>query len=952
MKRLLVATQVLMVDGKLNGSKNYTTMKKYINIFAVLAMALFVGSCEDELQQAFEPVQIVPGEEIIFGACYRPVSADKAPANRTTRTVYGETNANKDWIEINWIPEHDRMQIASPESAGVANGVAEYKVQASQNSETNGGASVVTELVRTGDAGLQWGEVAQNKVYNFYAVYPSVNQLKESPAAAAANGCGLSKEGHLTGHLPTDQTYGENVTQAGERWVFSPNMNYAYMVANAKDTIVSFNEEGVAFMDKAINLEFQSLVTALQFEIKAGDLSLPNTTPENNKIEIVSVAIFSQSGQQLAGDFEYNIAENATPGLVTKGNTSYSQVIQKFQDFPQPITLNNEPSSALDLTFFLLPSAVNYASGDLKLQVIYNVGGVPQMKTATIGTQIPARVKRYFKDVTLPSHTTKVDASVWFQALNPNILVSQVSIPVAANTFADSIYGVTETYRTQQTLKIEDMWDMGVRGFEMVNRSTGNDNTGGNLEGYNMVASESTDFNTGTFCDNLKKLYDKQKTTFVYKKDADGNNTTELESGDPIILICTYGATGDGYNPRCYVANLFNSLSKFCTDNSLDPSTFVQLTSNSTVKDIMGKICVIIRPGTDERWAYETNTYTDPYQRVYSNAENLDTTEISKYGLTYSLPNVIVSDWWDRVLLISDWGMDSWDSWHRRFGEEGFYYCATSATNYDNLGDKRKSLDKMEAYIVGEKTSMPSGAPTKREYYYTYDLSNGNTAYIQDMVRVVPTACTNKQLTLKYATSKWYGLSQETATATVTWVESLSEKKNAIRGLFELAVDTKGGTPTNDIYINNLSGYYQTEKWEYLKERTDAGLGGLGGEIVEGGLVSYFPVYDAKNFKNSGKGGDYRTCAEDLTKYVYGVLSGDATLSGEETKLADGPWGLVMMDYIGSTTYSKDLVHLIMMNNFAGFELAEKQNEKAKATKVPFSDEKISPELDVLINWD
>ena len=918
------------------------TMKMYINIYALVAMALFVGSCADELQPAFEPVQIVPGEEILFGACYRPVSADKAPADRTTRTVYGETNANKDWIEINWIPEHDRMQIASPESAGVANGVAEYKVQASQNSETNGGASVVTELVRTGDAGLQWGVVAQNKVYNFYAVYPSVNQLKESPAAAAANGCGLSKGGHLTGHLPTDQTYGENVTQAGERWVFSPNMNYAYMVANAKDTIDSFNEEGVAFMDKAINLEFQSLVTALQFEIKAGDLSLPNTTPENNKIEIVSVAIFSQSGQQLAGDFEYNIAENATPGLVTKGNTSYSQVIQKFQDFPQPITLNNEPSSALDLTFFLLPSAVNYTSGDLKLQVIYNVGGVPQMKTATIGTEIPARVKRYFKDVTLPSHTTKVDASVWFQALNPNILVSQVSIPVAANTFANSEYGVTETYRIQQTLTIEDMWDMGVRGFEMVNRSYGSDKTGENLEGYNMVASESTEFNTGTFCANLKKLYDKQKTTFVYKKDANGNNTAELESGDPIILICTYGATGDGYNPRCYVANLFNSLSKFCTDNSVAPSTFVQLTSNSTVKDIMGKICVIIRPGTDERWAYETNTYTDPYNKVYSNAENLDTTEISKYGLTYSLPNVVddgTNDWWKRVLLISDWGMDSWDSWHRRFGEDGFYHYATTGTNYDELGNKRKSLDKMEAYIIGEKTPMPKTS----EYYYPYDLSNGNTAYIQDMVRIAETII-SKDIE-KTINSSWLG-TDKTYKYTVTWPASLQEKKNAIDGLFKLAVATKGG-PSNDdisnddIYINNLSGYF----------------------IVEQGYdVSWYPAYKVGTndrwgvftevFPGNSKGGDYATCANTLTKYVYDILSGKANLSGKETKLAEGPWGLVMMDYIGTATNSKELVNLIVKNNFAGFELAEKQNEKAKATKVPFSDEEISPELDVLVNWD
>ena len=897
-------------------------------------MALFVGSCEDELQQAFEPVQIVPGEEILFGACYRPVSADKAPADRITRTEYGETNADNNWIEINWIPKEDRMLIASPQSAGAARGVAEYMVKASEDSEIDGGASVVTELVRTGAAGLQWSNATE---YDFYAVYPSVNQLKES-VADGAESCSLSKDGLLSGYLPTEQFWTE-VKSTNNRYIFLPNMDYAYMVAKTNYTINKVDEEGVAFMGEPINLDFESLVTALQFEIKAGDLNLNNST-EDNHISIISVALFSQSGQQLAGDFKYNIAENTTPGLVTKGNTSYSRVIQKFEGLN--ITLSNESSSALDLTFFLLPSVENYASGDLRLQIMYEVNGTPQIKTATIGTQIPARVKRYFSNVKLPAISGEVDASKWFQALNPNVLVSQVSIPVAANTFANSSYGVTDDKRTQQTLEIEDMWNLGVRGFEMVNTSVGNDVQTGNLEGKNMVASESTKFNTGTFCANLKKLYDKQKTTFVYKKDADGNNTTELESGDPIILICTYCATDDGYNPRCYVANLFNSLTKFCTDNKVDPSTFVQLTSNSTVGDVMGKICVIIRPGDDERWATENNRYTDPYTRIYSETSNLETDgDYSIYGLTYSLPNVIddgTNDWWDRVLLISDWGMDSWDSWHRRFGEEGFYYCATSGSNFDALGDRRKCTDKMEAYIIGEKTSMPEDAPTVRQYYYPHDLSNGNTAYVQDMVRIA-SSIVEKSITKTVNTSL---LGQDKVFKyDVKWLESLTEKQKAIDGLFELSVATKGGSEKNDIYINNLSGYFITDQHE----------------------VSWYPAYKVgantylnvftEVFPGNSKGGDYATCANTLTDYVYDILSGDATLFGKETKLAEGPWGLVMMDYIGTATNSKQLVNLIVKNNFAGFELAEKKDEnKAKTAKVPLNDEKISPELDVLVNWD
>ena len=255
----------------------------------------------------------------------------------------------------------------------------------------------------------------------------------------------------------------------------------------------------------------------------------------------------------------------------------------------------------------------------------------------------------------------------------------------------------------------------------------------------------------------------------------------------------------------------------------------------------------------------------------------------------------------------------------------------------------------MEDYIIGG-----GSVPVTGNYYYKYDMYMGDetygTAYIQDMVRVVKTACTNKQVTLKYGQSVLGGLRQQSEDVNVSWPESLSEKKKAIRGLFELVVDTKGGKKTDDIYINNLSGYFQTENYTLITERKASFLGGT---VQEGGLVSYFPVYDAKNFKNSGKGGDYEACADGLTQYVYGILSGDATLSGGETKVAEGPWGLVMMDYIGSAEKSKELVNLIMMNNFAGFELAEKKDEnKAKTAKVPLNDEKISPELDVLINWD
>ena len=193
-------------------------------------------------------------------------------------------------------------------------------------------------------------------------------------------------------------------------------------------------------------------------------------------------------------------------------------------------------------------------------------------------------------------------------------------------------------------------------------------------------------------------------------------------------------------------------------------------------------------------------------------------------------------------------------------------------------------------------------------------MSNGSIAYIQDMTRVIPTAIAKKALTLKYREKGFLDIPyDETKEVTVSWNESLNEKKKAIDGLFEKAVETKGSATSKDIYINVLSSYYPTE-WEYRYNG-------------EGGYVSYFPCYDSKKYKSAGLGGDYQSAANDMTEHTYKLLSGTINKTGTQEKLTEGPWGLVMMDYIGDDEVnpnSRKLVNLIMLNNFK-FALAKTQ---------------------------
>ena len=896
-------------------------MNKYIKLFALAGATFLLGACQEEL--GLESGAITPGNEILFGA-----NAYFENGEPQTRTEYGDIVGNQ--IEVLWVPGEDCMDIACPQAVGAADHLAEYMVSAEDATTAGSGDKTAANdkasvLVRKSPVGLQW---SASRTHNFYAAYPSKNQIAARAVGKLEQkdieklGMTVSydqetnaEKATLRGFIPVDQSpAAENIKgSAANGWEVKPDMTYAYMVANASHT------RGAG---GTVSLLFEPQVTALEFEIVSSALTGNNPQAKYPQFTILGVQLFSKNGQQMAGQFDYTypLAGSGTGTFTKIAANGYEKITQTFGD-----GLPVNEGKAVKVTFFMLPGETfnDNNSGDLGLTVIYRIGNNPQVKTATLNKEITPKKKYFFSNVKLPAITENVSGSSWFSALAPQTLFSQVSIPVASNMFANPKYATTNVnyFTTQQTTYLKEMWNMGVRGFELCNQSSTDKNQsteavqGENLDAEGMVASETVlDF---TFKQAIDTLYNCFKDT-----------------REPLILVCTYAAVNDGYNPYHYVANLFNSLSSFCTRNSVDPSTFVQITSSTTAEDLMGKIAVVIRPGDDERWAYMTDVHnssnminqadgitTDPY-RMLGGVTITGTTD-SPYGLTKTIPSATkciekkgswdysgwVPDyeesdvdktaslygnaWWSRVLMISDWGISSWDSWHRRGGE--YYKYATTATNYDKVSsDRRKSTQKYEQLM------LDGTAPSLTGYYYRHDMSNNATAFVQDMTRVIKNDTT---VTLNNKTYKW--------------LESLSEKKTAIDGLFQQSVNTKGNVNSQDIYINVLSSYYGTKAHD----------------------VSLYPCYDDQGFKNSGKGGDYKSAAKDLTTYVYGILSGDNDLSsatGTNKKLAQGPWGLVMMDYIGDAdnTDSRKLVDLIMLNNFK-FPLATKTQTTSTDEVIP-----------------
>lgn len=885
-------------------------------------------SCQDDFEMRHPLAQ--PGDDILFGA--KAYFENGNTNSGQVRTEYGDIKGNQ--IEVRWA-NGDRLDISCPDAVGAANSVAEYTVSGFDHGTDT--ATVDTSnaqvLTKTGSAGLQWG--VEKEKYTFYAVYPSLGQIKEHLQGVLSeqeiNKLSVNKNGELNGYLPTIQDPvaipNQKVQKGGKNgYVINPDMSLAYMVA----------KQNVDY-GTPVSMNFSSIVTALEFQIVAGAV-----TGGQQDITITGLALADAKGGDICGPFSYNYNTEAYSTPDAGAASGHSQI---HMDFGAGFTV--APGEFVDATFFLLPKANADVTNDyyknLALTVFYKVAGSSQVKTALMNQGVKPRTKTYIKNVTLPS-INNVNASSWWSAIPPATLFSQVSIPVAGNVFATKnnlklsgdFANFDEKYFHQQTKTITELWSIGVRGFELCCQSA----LAGNVEPAEIVKKDLGQQKivaAESFVDGI--TFDSAVDSLITLHSQDGY------ASEPLILLCTYAAKDDGYNPYNYVANLLNYFNGLSNDIK---SKFVKLTTSTTVGDLRGKIAVIIRPGDDLRWLYETKTYDEggwfqAASNLYDPYTQLGISTYPQGGLTAMIPSVLQNDanftgkdMLDKVMFIADWGNSSYDMWNRRYGSEwamdATSYKKTGATRQEQLHNLGMSQYLAEEYLYatdrnsnstvcewsqnnsdnffnayGSQVQFPtfgSESTSIEEFNFSHTMSNGGTAYIQEWQRVIPTGGIPE--TKLYKGSSTSASNNNNYSIWVSWPESIIEKKEAIKDLFNKSVATKG-TAGDDLYINVLSGYFATTN--HAPSITP---------IIEGIRTSRNTKND---FKLQGKGGDFEALAKELNQYVYELLT--ATPGGDgsnRTKLKQqGPWGLVIMNHIGTDGadgYSTKLVDLIVMNNF------------------------------------
>lgn len=649
-------------------------MKRIIySSFAVALVAL--SSCSDELvENPAAPAQM--GDEITFGSSLTDVQ---------TRTIYGEDPVNGAY-PVYW-EDGDQISIYCPEAA--QGNLVNYKITPDPNNKAT--SSAVTR-VNPEQAGLQWG---QQETHHFSAIYP----------ADKITGV---QDGKLTASIPVDQTPTEWKYDADTKtWTGIASTDYAYMWAY--NTHNKSDGGDVA-------LEFHPWVTILDVEI---------TGPQSGQMKMSSVQIRSNDYETLNGEFQidFNPVEDGgdAPVYIQAGNpnATRSQISIQLYDpkyyehRPEAgktggdfITLNQ--GEKIVVRFYLLPKDDGYntsedAQGrsDLQIRVApYNMAVLTRTLTSQDGSVDAGKggiLAHKVNRVILPP-VDNFGANYWMSSLNPNIYVTELSLPGSKFSYQNrpDFGDVSQIY---QSLSIADQFKNGIRAFHV---QTCGINDGGNTS-WNPVDMRlyvTVDGNRTS-----KKITDMVKTV--------ANGLGEGKTGEYAVILLTYSSGGEGHgfwpNETPEAEAWMEAVQNELTDMANDPQYRLytgKITPNTTIGDVAGKIIVKVNYNDDDM----ANTLAQEAQvpALFSIWGYGDQSHNSEYGLpsteeehrnAYAMNNL-------------RWGTSN----HSKQANMTFFYHEASSIGHNNIGGEETETEK--------KTRMEDMWERSIRYYGENDAHN------------------------------------------------------------------------------------------------------------------------------------------------------------------------------------------------------------------------------------
>lgn len=534
-----------------------------------IALAACLSSCSDDSldngKTVVNPVQT--GDEIIFGSSL----SDNANMIES-RTVYGDRTETG--VPVYWEDDgSDTIAIFCNQASQPANHLVHYKVIPETEDLNKDGkpdkhqAHSVTK-VHTAEAGLQWGD--PDAEHRFYAFYP---------ASAVKGSTEENATGQITANIPVTQqvqewregTFDTSDSEfKGKKVYFGlPNMDYAYMYAYQAVTPSEVSK------DEAIDLNFKNLVTVLDITVQG---------PTSGTATITNINVDAIDGEKpiLTGDFTCNIRNASTGATATctpvgSFNEERGRISIPCYDKKTGRFIQLGPEDLLNVKAYIIPQNIEntVTQGTLRVTVSM-LNGAPCRKTLNTADVTPQKINR----VILPKLEVG-GTNYWMSSLDPDIYVSELSIPGSKFSILSKANGASRVY---QNYDIDKQFEDGVRAF-IFQTATNSKNLGANYDNLYVVCEDKSR-NVMTLSQAIKKI-----ASYLDVCEQNGK-TNEFA-----FVMLTY-SSGDipwldnpqGYdNEQYWIDKLREEVNSIAGDKANRIYTG-EITPNTTINDVKGKI--------------------------------------------------------------------------------------------------------------------------------------------------------------------------------------------------------------------------------------------------------------------------------------------------------------------------------------------------------------------------
>lgn len=523
-------------------------MKKVFYSLAALTLMVAVAGCQDDTVVSTIDNPVQTGDEISFGM--------SLPQNGVeSRTAYGspiDTNNDQklDAFPVYW-ENGDEIAIYCPQASMPANKLVHYTIGVSNS--TSSTAETVTKI---GDAGLQWGSEDLHKFYGFYPV----KFVK-----------GTESSGLFSLTLPVEQRPLRFEEEDGNyKAVSNPEYAIMYAYRGQKKSLTPVGTD--------IDLQFKPLSTILEIEVSApGNITEP--------ITLTNINVEALDGTPIVGDFTAQVypgsdtEESYESTVVCK--TNMSGVVT--DNLSVPCSWTNDQGrleyvklaagKKLVIRAFLIPNESEIDGSNIKITVATSSGTVHKTLTTSDNSFkiLPHKVSR----VTLPTLPTQYNVNYWMTSLDPDIYLTELSIP-------GSKFTNTSSYQPTGT---EQQYKDGVRAFILHTQASRN-YVG--FPGFGHWDYSVSVNNAGTLKESFQQIAQ-------YLENAETEFAKEGKVSNEFALVMVTYNTGDGWSESTQQEIWINGIQEEISEMVADPSYRIynsEVTPETTIEDVRGHIIV------------------------------------------------------------------------------------------------------------------------------------------------------------------------------------------------------------------------------------------------------------------------------------------------------------------------------------------------------------------------